>query len=112
MRLPTRSATHETGHAVAALATGCQVIQVELFDGRNEQDCPATAVGDGLSLGRTMVRSMPYDVRTINHDAELKIAIAGFIAEYKARFISFGRWRHDRQMGGLRCWMLDSYAFN
>ena len=54
-----------------------------------------------------MVRSKPYDVRTINHDAELKIAIAGFIAEYKARFISFGRWRHDRQMGGLRCWMLD-----
>ena len=107
MRLPTRSATHETGHAVAALATGCQVIQVELFDGRKKEACPATTVGDGLSLGHTMFRSKPYDVKTINHEAEFKIAVAGFIAEYKARLISFDQSWHDRQMGGLRYWMLE-----
>ena len=54
-----------------------------------------------------MFRSKPYDVKAINHDAELKIAVAGFIAEYKVRLISFDRGWHDLQMDGLRYWMLD-----
>jgi hypothetical protein len=80
-------------------------MQVELFDQRKA--CPSTSVGDGQSLGHTMFRSKPYDVKTINQDAELKIAVAGFIAEYKARLISFGRRLHDWQMDRLRFWMLD-----
>lgn len=105
MRLPMRAAIHETGHAITALATGCQVMQVELFDQRKA--CPSTSVGDGQSLGHTMFRSKPYDVKTINHDAELKVAVAGFIAEYKARLMANDPFWHDRQMGGLRYWMLD-----
>ena len=94
MRLPT-------------LATGVQVMRVELFDGRKPEACPTTATGDGQSLGRTSIRSTPYDVKTPNREAELKIAVAGFIAEYKARLISFGRRLHDWQMDRLRFWMLD-----
>jgi hypothetical protein len=107
MSIPPRAAIHEAGHAITALATGCQVMEVQLFDGRNKEACPATTVGDGLSLGHTMFRSKPYDVKTINYDAEVKIAVAGFIAEYKARLISFDQSWHDQQMGRLRFWMLD-----